>query len=138
MVGFWTPEKTQTPRSVLRLVSVLYGSGAVLTLSEFAFWLSLEDVYWSPEGRASIDAGDFFGAVLLAGIGGMPFLRALVCEWLRAARMLRSIGRRTRGTPEQGAKTAPAFKVLNTPPCLSDSLYSLFINAAESARVNRG
>jgi hypothetical protein len=73
-----------TPKSVLasRLMSVLYGSGAALTLDEFALWLNLEDVYWSPEGRASIDAVILFGAVPLAGFGEMPFFRALGCESL--------------------------------------------------------
>jgi hypothetical protein len=94
--------RASTPGSVLanRLMSLLYGSGAALTLDEFALWLNLEDVYWLPEGRASIDAVILFGAVLLAGIGGMPFFRALGCEALRAARRLRSlrpIGRRTQG-----------------------------------------
>lgn len=31
-------------------MAVLYGAGAALTLDEFALWLNLEDVYWSPEG----------------------------------------------------------------------------------------
>jgi hypothetical protein len=77
-----------TPRSVLisRLMSVLYGAGAALTLDEFALWLNLEDVYWSPKGRASIDAVILFGAVLLAGIGGRQFFRALGGELLRLLR----------------------------------------------------
>src|ERR1019366_3760078 len=39
-----------------RLLSILYGVGAALTLDEFALWLNLRVVYWSREGRASIDA----------------------------------------------------------------------------------
>lgn len=39
-----------------RLIAVLYGVGAALTLDEFALWLRLEDVYWAAEGRRSIDA----------------------------------------------------------------------------------
>src|SRR3984893_8841593 len=39
-----------------RLMSILYGVGAALTLDEFALWLNLRDVYWAREGRASIDA----------------------------------------------------------------------------------
>ena len=72
------------PSSVLisRLMSVLYGAGAALTLDEFALWLNLEDVYWSPEGRASIDVVILFGAVLLVGIGGRPFFRAIWREFL--------------------------------------------------------
>lgn len=62
------------PSSLLasRLLSVLYGVGAALTLDEFALWLNLRDVYWSPEGRASIDAVVLFGALLSAGAWGFP------------------------------------------------------------------
>jgi hypothetical protein len=38
------------------LLAVLFGIGAGLTLDEFALWLNLEDVYWSHQGRRSIDA----------------------------------------------------------------------------------
>jgi hypothetical protein len=51
-----------------------FGLGAGLTLDEFALWLRLDDVYWSREGRASIDA--VVVAALLAGlavIGLQPF-----------------------------------------------------------------
>jgi cation transport ATPase len=41
---------------VRRLMAVLYGLGAAMTLDEFALWLHLEDVYWLEQGRASIDA----------------------------------------------------------------------------------
>lgn len=60
-----------------RLLSILYGVGAALTLDEFALWLNLRDVYWSPEGRASIDVVVLFGALLAAGAWGAPlFSRA--------------------------------------------------------------
>jgi hypothetical protein len=55
-----------------RLMSILYGVGAALTLDEFALWLNLKDVYWSPEGRSSIDAVILFGALLSAGAWGTP------------------------------------------------------------------
>ena len=55
-----------------RLLSILYGVGAALTLDEFALWLNLRDVYWSPEGRASIDVVVLFGALLTAGACGAP------------------------------------------------------------------
>jgi hypothetical protein len=55
-----------------RLMSILYGVGAALTLDEFALWLNLKDVYWSPEGRSSIDAIILFGALLSAGSWGAP------------------------------------------------------------------
>ena len=46
------------------------GVGAALALDEFALWLHLEDVYWSEEGRKSIDA------VLVAVVVGMALLVA--------------------------------------------------------------
>ena len=59
-----------------RLMSILYGVGAALTLDEFALWLNLKDVYWSPEGRTSIDATILFGALLSASAWGAPLLRS--------------------------------------------------------------
>src|ERR1700690_1656023 len=59
-----------------RLMSILYGVGAALTLDEFALWLNLKDVYWSPEGRSSIDAVIIFGAFLAAGSWGFPLFRS--------------------------------------------------------------
>jgi hypothetical protein len=69
-----------------RLLSLLYGAGAALTLDEFALWLNLEDVYWAREGRASIDAVILFGALLLMGVWGGRFLGALVREFSRLPR----------------------------------------------------
>jgi hypothetical protein len=57
-----------------RLMSILYGVGAALTLDEYALWLNLKDVYWAPEGRASIDAVILFGALLAASAWGAPLL----------------------------------------------------------------
>ncbi len=59
-----------------RLMSILYGVGAALTLDEFALWLNLKDVYWSPEGRSSIDAVILFGALLSASAWGAPLFRS--------------------------------------------------------------
>jgi hypothetical protein len=51
-------------------------TGAALTLDEFALWLNLKDLYWSPEGRSSIDAIILFGALLAAGSWGAPLFRS--------------------------------------------------------------
>jgi hypothetical protein len=59
-----------------RLMAILYGVGAALTLDEFALWLNLEDVYWSPQGRTSIDAVILFGALLAASAWGLPLFRS--------------------------------------------------------------
>src|SRR5450432_4350678 len=58
-----------------RLMSILYGVGAALTLDEFALWLNLKDVYWSAQGRESIDAIILFGALLAAGGWGAPLFQ---------------------------------------------------------------
>lgn len=51
------------------VVAILFGVGAALTLDEFALWLHLKDVYWSKQGRRSIDA------VIVAGtLGGLYLL----------------------------------------------------------------
>ena len=49
----------------LEIFAVAFGVGCGLTLDEFALWLHLEDVYWSEEGRRSIDA-----TIVAAIIGG--------------------------------------------------------------------
>jgi|SRR3990172_7650333 len=69
-----------------RLLALLFGAGAALTLDEFALWLNLEDVYWSPEGRASIDAIVLFGAVFVIGIWGRQLFGAIARELLHLAR----------------------------------------------------
>jgi hypothetical protein len=38
------------------IVAVFFGIGMGLALDEFALWLDLKDVYWSEQGRKSIDA----------------------------------------------------------------------------------
>jgi hypothetical protein len=60
------------------ILAVLFGIGTGLTLDEFALWLHLEDVYWSEEGRRSIDA------VIVAGtLSGMALVG--VSAWLDVA-----------------------------------------------------
>src|SRR6202034_3676868 len=59
-----------------RLMAILYGVGAALTLDEFALWLNLQDVYWSPQGRTSIDAVILFGALLAASAWGLPLFQS--------------------------------------------------------------
>lgn len=56
-----------------RATAVGYGVASALTLDEFALWLNLQDVYWSKQGRQSIDAVAVFGGLLSIGIWGGPF-----------------------------------------------------------------
>jgi hypothetical protein len=53
------------------VIAILFGIGASLTLDEFALWLDLRDVYWSREGRRSIDA--VIVAAVLGAIGVLGF-----------------------------------------------------------------
>jgi hypothetical protein len=47
----------------LEITAIVFGIGAALTLDEFALWLHLDDVYWSEQGRQSIDAVIVFAIV---------------------------------------------------------------------------
>lgn len=72
--------RSHSPLSIFfsRLMAVGYGVGAALTLDEFALWLNLDpDVYWSRQGRISIDAVVLFGSLLAMGAWGFPFFRGL-------------------------------------------------------------
>jgi hypothetical protein len=51
-----------------------FGVGAGFTLDEFALWVQLKDVYWTEEGRSSLDAvviATVFAALVVFGIA--PF-----------------------------------------------------------------
>lgn len=69
-----------------RATSILYGVGAALTLDEFALWLRLEDVYWTREGRQSIQVLILFGALLSMGVWGHQFFRAILRDLFRMRR----------------------------------------------------
>jgi hypothetical protein len=51
----------------VEILAALFGIGMGLTLDEFALWLYLEDVYWSEEGRNSVDAV-IFAAIIGGGL----------------------------------------------------------------------
>lgn len=64
-----------SPSSIFasRLISIAFGTGAALTLDEFALWLNLSaQAYWTRQGRESIDAVVLFGALLAIGAWGAP------------------------------------------------------------------
>jgi hypothetical protein len=48
------------------IIAILFGVGTGLALDEFALWLDLKDVYWSEQGRKSIDA-----VIVAATVTGM-------------------------------------------------------------------
>ena len=70
-----------------RLMSLLYGIGAALTLDEFAIWLNLQEgVYWTRRDRASLDAVLLFGALMVIVLWGRDFLKAISRELLPSRR----------------------------------------------------
>src|SRR5919112_3580435 len=75
LLGAGTAEFTYRPSTPWSdMLAILFGMGAALTLDEFALWLHLEDVYWSREGRSSVDAvliALVVGVLLL--VGANPF-----------------------------------------------------------------
>jgi hypothetical protein len=52
--------------AALSTVAAVFGVGAALVLDEFALILHLDDVYWSKEGRTSVDA--VFVAIAVCGL----------------------------------------------------------------------
>ncbi len=72
MIVFGILEFAMQPVSpLLEIFAFAFGTAAALTLDEFALILHLEDVYWTGEGRQSIDAvilGGTFMTLLLTGL----------------------------------------------------------------------
>jgi hypothetical protein len=55
------------------ICALAFGIGVGLTIDEFALWVHLEDVYWTKEGRSSIDATVIAAAaMLLVVLGANP------------------------------------------------------------------
>lgn len=50
----------------IEILALLFGIGCGLTLDEFALWLHLDDVYWTEQGRSSVDA-----VIIAVVVGGM-------------------------------------------------------------------
>lgn len=53
----------------LQILAFVFGAGAALTLDEFALILHLQDVYWTEEGRVSVDA-----VVVVTAAGALSLL----------------------------------------------------------------
>ena len=59
---------------VTEICALAFGVGAGLTIDEFALWVYLDDVYWTEEGRSSIDASVIAAAgMVLLLLGFTPF-----------------------------------------------------------------
>src|SRR5450759_3650979 len=76
MVTGFAALTTRDPKWHLR-TAIIFGIALGLTLDEFALWLRLADVYWSPQGVESLKAG-VVAAALLGSYGfGQPFWHAV-------------------------------------------------------------
>ena len=82
----WLAQVGVGPGLASRATAVLFGIASALTLDEFALWLRLEDVYWTPEGRTSVDAVLLFGSLLLVGSWSGSFVRSVLKESVRMLR----------------------------------------------------
>jgi hypothetical protein len=70
---------SEMPRgAALDVAAAVFGVGVGLTVDEFALWLHLEDVYWTDQGRKSVDA--IFCVLVITGtlIGGADFVTGRV------------------------------------------------------------
>jgi hypothetical protein len=69
-LGFWFFDTSPW----LEVCALVFGIGAGLTIDEFALLVHLDDVYWSEEGRSSIDATVIaVVAMALVFLGARPF-----------------------------------------------------------------
>ena len=73
MVAGFAAFAVQPDSPWFEVLAGVFGVGLGLTLDEFALWLYLDDVYWSEEGRRSVDAV-IFAAIIAGGyiVGFVP------------------------------------------------------------------
>jgi hypothetical protein len=64
-------------------IALVFGVALGLTLDEFALWLRLADVYWTPQGIESLKAGAVVAALLAVYAFGQPFWHAVVRDVFR-------------------------------------------------------
>jgi hypothetical protein len=82
MVTGFAALTTRTPRWHLR-IAIIFGIALGLTLDEFALWLRLADVYWTPQGIESLKAGALTAAVLALYGFGQPLWHAIIHDAFR-------------------------------------------------------
>jgi hypothetical protein len=61
-------------------LATIFGIAAALVIDEYALWLNLQDVYWLPAGRSSIDIAILIAAVLGLYYAADRFWRKVVTE----------------------------------------------------------
>jgi hypothetical protein len=73
---------TRAPDWHLR-IAIVFGIALGLTLDEFAMWLRLADVYWTPQGVESLKAGALVAALLALYGFGLPLWHAIFKDLFR-------------------------------------------------------
>lgn len=68
-------------------MAVVFGVALGLTLDEFAMWLRLADVYWSPQGVESLKVGAAVAALLAVYGFGQPAWHAIARDRFGAKRV---------------------------------------------------
>ena len=71
VVGAFIAVGTGTPGVIFGLAAVMIGAGVSLVLDEFALILHLQDVYWSNEGRLSVNLVSLTAAYLGLALTGL-------------------------------------------------------------------
>lgn len=79
LIGFI--EIAYQPRRFRNVFAAAFGIAEALILDEFALLLNLRDVYWTGQGRESIDAVIIAASLLILVILLRPFFRAIVKEF---------------------------------------------------------
>ena len=75
LIGGFTAIAVSTPTSPwFQIAAGVFGIGGGLTFDEFALWVHLDDVYWTEQGRSSLDAIVVVVAFMaLVATGSRPF-----------------------------------------------------------------
>jgi hypothetical protein len=69
-------------------LAIVFGIAAALVLDEFAIWLNLSDVYWTDQGRISVDVVVVVAALMGIYYAGICFWKALWREVVRGEQLL--------------------------------------------------
>src|SRR3984893_5686232 len=87
-------------------LATIFGIGAALVIDEYALWLNLQDVYWLPAGRSSVDIAILIAAVLGLYYAADRFWKTVVMEVQGAIKFVSSEeGRLFRARPRATATT---------------------------------
>jgi hypothetical protein len=70
-------------------LAIAFGVGAALVLDEFALWLNLQDVYWTRQGRISVDVALGVAGMLGVYTAAIHFWNAVAREIAEEVKRLR-------------------------------------------------